>query len=188
MGMYDVFLPVPALPCKWCGAELSNDFQGKCGPCRMLIWREGEAAAVGEQCDVESRMPAEERRKLRLPSLFGFCTLCPSCGSSSEFTGVCRDGTWVDSILGCFDSITSRVRARDLGSGHRQCSECCAWWEWPVARRLSECPACHMLTELEACDDRIAVNATSQSLPSTVTTVSDCHRHVGLPRLEIMRT
>jgi hypothetical protein len=153
MGMNDVFIPVPALPCKWCGAELTGEFQGKDGPRRLLVWREGEAAPVGEQGDVEWNMPAEERGRLRLPDLFGFYTSCPSCTNWNVFTGVCRNGVWVDSILGDFENISSRVWARDLTAGHRQCPNCCAWWQWPVARRLSECPECHTLTELEASDD-----------------------------------
>lgn len=147
MGMFDWYLPDPPLPCRWCGAQLA-DFQGKQGPCELLVWRERRQEPVDQRCDEQWRMPEAVRQRLRLPPTFGIRGECQSCANHSDFTCYTESGTWIDSVLGCFGRLDHPIDARDLGAGLRQCTGCAAHWTWPVERRLSECPECHALTAL----------------------------------------
>lgn len=93
-------------------------------------------------------MPETARQGLRLPPIFGIRGECQRCTSHSDFTCYTESGTWIDTVLGCFDSLDDPIDARDLGAGLRQCTGCASQWAWPVVRRLSECPQCHALTTL----------------------------------------
>lgn len=151
MGMFDWFVPASPLPCSSCGEPLTG-FQGKDGPCELLVWREREPSPTNQECDEFWRRSESDRDVLRLPAVFGFHTSCTSCGTWMEFTGICRNGVWSDSILGTVANLDRRSPATRLGAGTRQCSKCAAVWDWPDARRCSACPQCHTLTELV--DDR----------------------------------
>jgi len=145
--MYDQYVANPPLPCRHCGAPLS-ELQGKDGPRLLLVWREGTAAPIDEMRDLQWRLAAEQRVQFRLPPLFHFYGSCERCSNWTEFTGCCVDGFWADSILGCFESLERPAPARDLGAGMRQCTKCAHPWEWQPARTLCECPECHALTRL----------------------------------------
>ena len=147
MGMFDWYLPDPPLPCRWCGAQLA-EFQGDQGPCELLVWQERRPEPVDQRCDDQWRLPETVRQGLRLPSIFAIRGVCESCTNHSDFTCYTVYGTWIDTVLGCFDLLDHPIDARDLGAGWRQCTRCASHWAWPVERRLSECPECHALTTL----------------------------------------
>jgi hypothetical protein len=149
MGMFDWYLPDPPLPCRWCGTLL-DEFQGKDGPCNLLVWRENIAAPVDQRCDEEWRTATDLRDGLRLPEIFGVTGSCRACTNSSEFTCYTESATWVDCVLGDFRELGHPVAARDIGTGLRQCTKCAFVWEWPVERQMSECAECHSLTTLVA--------------------------------------
>lgn len=148
MGMFDLYVPDPALPCRWCGAALV-ELQGKDGPCGLLVWRECTPGPVGQRGDSRWHIADHLLRGLRLPDLFALGGDCSTCGNFTGFSGIADSGTWVDCVLGQVESLDGAVGARDLGSGMRQCSRCASHWSWPPERRWAECPDCHVLTRLE---------------------------------------
>lgn len=147
MGMFDWYVPDPPLPCRWCGAQLS-EFQGKDGPCELLVWRERRQEPTDQRCDDPWRMPEHARQGLRLPSTFGIRGECSRCTNHTDFTCYTESDTWIDSVLGCVDLLDRPIDARDLGAGLRQCTKCAWLWDWPVERKLSVCPECYALTTL----------------------------------------
>ena len=82
MGMFDHYEPDPAVVCPYCGTEL-GDWQGKDGPCLLLVWRQGLAAPLGQAMDEESQLPNSGLQQFRLPVEFWFrfgdakCRFCP---------------------------------------------------------------------------------------------------------------
>lgn len=93
MGMFDHYEPFPALSCPVCGQPLS-DWQGKDGPCALLVWRQGCASPVDQAVPDESRADPDVLRALRLPVDFEIYTQC--CGGRFFVTAQCQapDGVW----------------------------------------------------------------------------------------------
>ena len=54
MGMFDYYEPDPALACPVCRAPLAG-WQGKDGPCALLVWRQGVASPVDQAVPEESK-------------------------------------------------------------------------------------------------------------------------------------
>ena len=50
MGMFDWYVPDPPLKCPVCGTLLER-WQGKDGPCALLVWKQGEAVPVAMRAD-----------------------------------------------------------------------------------------------------------------------------------------
>jgi len=145
MGMFDHYRPQPSLHCPQCGSELAG-WQGKEGPCNLVIWRQGAAAPTGHEVDEERRLPRRELDQLRLPAIFRLYTDC-SCGSWVVATGFGQDETWTEVALGEFETRAS-VPATSFGDGVRQCSRCAHVWSTGDPIALAGCPSCARLTEL----------------------------------------
>ncbi|MEZ4446324.1 MAG: hypothetical protein R3B72_45015 [Polyangiaceae bacterium] len=149
--MYDTFVPVPGLLCPTCGAALP-DFQGKDGPCLLLIWQQGIASPVG--CDVDEISDLDEGARqswletFSLPQRFTFYDRCEGCTEWVVFTGFCENGTWTESVLGDHLNEGPTVPAHALGSSWRQCSACTHAWEQPDDTIRAGCPSCGVLTHL----------------------------------------
>jgi hypothetical protein len=67
MGMFDWYRPDPPIACPECGRELS-DWQGKDGPCGLMVWSQGVAHPIDQPVEEECRWSDEELRRFRLPS------------------------------------------------------------------------------------------------------------------------
>ena len=97
MGMFDHYEPVP--PIIFRGVPLSG-WQGKDGPCKLLIWRQHSKAPVAHAVDEKWRASAEKLSSYRL-----------SDGELEIYTGfsdrtrwftakiIVRDGVWIDTRL-----------------------------------------------------------------------------------------
>jgi hypothetical protein len=69
MGMFDEYVPDPPLRCPKCGT-LMGGWQGKDGPCDLLVWRQGHTAPVDHAVDPQWRLPEDVRSTRRLPRQF----------------------------------------------------------------------------------------------------------------------
>lgn len=149
MGMFDHYVPRPALHCERCGSELAG-WQGKDGPCNLVVWQQGEPAPA-HHADDAFRLEKEALARLRLPGVFGLYTSC-SCKIWVAATGFCRSGVWTETAVGeCRDR--SSVPATDFGDGLRQCSRCAHVWAIGDVIPLAVCPDCKSLTELAPRDE-----------------------------------
>jgi hypothetical protein len=91
--MFDEYEPTPAIRCSACGGEV-RDWQGKDGPCLLLIWRQGVAAPLGQRSDPEWHVAIEH---LRLPAEFAIGGSC-RCGRHNEAFCQSVDGTWARTV------------------------------------------------------------------------------------------
>jgi len=93
MGMFDCYVPVPAISCP-CGASLDG-WQGKGGPCLMYTWTQGQPAP--ELSRLDQMYPAKDPGLLRLlDGETGMMTQCKACKSWIDADCVVRDGVWVE--------------------------------------------------------------------------------------------
>ena len=145
MGMFDYYNPQPSLHCPRCGSELAG-WQGKDGPCALVVWQQGAPAPTHHDVDEECRLPRDKLDQLRLPGIFGLYTAC-SCGNWVAATGFCQNETWTETALGEAQSRAS-VPATNFGDGWRQCSNCAHAWSTGDTMALAGCPSCAKLTEL----------------------------------------
>jgi hypothetical protein len=144
MGMFDEYLPEPPIECPNCGLGHLK-FQGKDGPCNLLVWRQGFATPVGV-CD-ESEHSDEYFATCHLPQAFmAYGGTCESCGfpAGLEMHGSAREGVWTTST---FDP--ELVGARDIGDGWLQCTSCSDAWERIGTRRSYYCCGCEKLAIVE---------------------------------------
>ena len=81
MGMFDDYIPEPPLTCRACSALLDG-FQGKDGPCAMLVWGQGAATPVDQRVDEDCKLAPEKIHAFRLPSRFEIRTQCTSRSDS----------------------------------------------------------------------------------------------------------
>jgi len=144
MGMFDEYLPEPPIECPKCGSGHLK-FQGKDGPCNLLVWRQGFAAPVGV-CD-ESEHSDEYFATCQLPPVFtAYYGSCDSCGfpTTLAFWGAAPDGVWTST-----EFWPKPVGAKDVGDGHLQCTSCSDVWERIGARRSYYCGDCGALASVE---------------------------------------
>ncbi len=98
MGLFDWFEPTVTLICPHCGAGLKG-WQGKDGPCELLVWSQGERGPVGQRVDDDIRWSAEELKRFRLPARFLIYTTC--CNPRLLVYAICTatDGVWTETRL-----------------------------------------------------------------------------------------
>jgi len=145
MGMFDYYEPRPALHCPRCDSEVAG-WQGKDGPCSLVVWQQGVPAPTHQEVDDDFRLSNDDLTRLRLPVVFGLYMGC-SCKSWVIATGFCRNETWTETALGETQASDS-VPATNFGDGLRQCSCCAHVWSVGDTVSLAVCPVCAKLTEL----------------------------------------
>ena len=96
MGLFDTYRPIPALCCPACQQPLSG-WQGKDGPCLMLVWKQGHASPVSHEVTEESRLPPEVLAQQRLPDEFHFYTDGCRCVRIVLARGRCVGEIWSES-------------------------------------------------------------------------------------------
>jgi hypothetical protein len=99
MGMFDWYEPVPDLPCPVCGGAVQ--WQGKDGPCALLLWRQGEACPIEQR--VDEPLSPDDLVSYRLPSTFGLYGECSRL-HPTEAVGETADGIWTSSRIVPVDS------------------------------------------------------------------------------------
>ena len=97
MGMFDWYEPTVASICPQCGAGLKG-WQGKDGPCELLVWRQGEREPVDQRVDDQWRLSAEKLKSFRLPDLFLIYGGCDPHFSVYAICS-CTDGVWTETRL-----------------------------------------------------------------------------------------
>lgn len=96
MGMFDHYQPQP--PILWNGAELRG-WQGKNGPCKLLVWQQGETAPISQRMDAQWRDTPEKLGAYRLPDgEFKIYTYTPN-HAWIEASIVVSNGVWIRSRL-----------------------------------------------------------------------------------------
>ena len=114
MGMFDLYKPDPALGCPACGEPLRK-WQGKDGPCSLLVWRQGVAAPVDQAVPEENRGDRSVIESLRLPREFEIYTGC--CGGRFFAIALCGapDGVWSTAVLETAANTRQRQEERREG-------------------------------------------------------------------------
>ena len=97
MGMFDWYEPTITPICPQCGAGLKG-WQGKDGPCELLVWRQGERGPIDQRVDDKWRLSAEKLKCFRLPARFLIYTSCPP---HLLVHAICTatDGVWTETRL-----------------------------------------------------------------------------------------
>lgn len=98
MTMFDWYEPQPALACPVCGQPL-HEWQGYDGPCGLLVWRQGLAAAIAQRVDGEVRWSDDERQRRRLPAAFCISSVDCGCPFPVEAIGRTEQGLWTRTEL-----------------------------------------------------------------------------------------
>ena len=106
MGMFDEFIPDPAIACPECGA-LWDRFQGKDGPNLLLVWKQGYARPVGHDVDADVRFDADRLGEFSLPERF--VILGSGCAHSAKYGVLCEcvAGGWATSTVISRDDVRS---------------------------------------------------------------------------------
>ena len=93
MGMFDYYEPVPPIACANCG-ELLRNWQGKQGPCALLVWRQGHTKPVGGPAAEPGEEPTATRpQRFTLPESFEFYAFC-ECNHQTLACGTTEAGVW----------------------------------------------------------------------------------------------
>lgn len=117
MGMFDTYIPLGPLVCPIDGTPLIG-WQGKDGPCALLVWHEGERYPTDDWVDEELRQPAPIVDFI-LP--LEFRIWCYDCTRHQPIEALCRttDGVWTETRLlqppGYGDYYTHALRAGRSG-------------------------------------------------------------------------
>jgi hypothetical protein len=97
MGLFDQYRPSVELRCPVCG-ESNLVWQGKQGPCFLLVWGQGHAAAVGQLRHDEGAAPLAAWSNERLPNRFEIYASC-KCPTLLEAVGITENGVWTQTEL-----------------------------------------------------------------------------------------
>lgn len=111
MSTYDEYEPVPSIPCPWCGADVLG-YQGKDGPNRFFLWRQGQRHPVEWRVDEDIRL-APQFEDYTLPERF---SISGFCSQDHAFTVdcQCRDGLWCEVDVSAEVEKVEEKRLRDL--------------------------------------------------------------------------
>lgn len=93
MGMFDEYIPEPPLHCPACGEELSG-WQGKDGPCLLLVWRQGSPHPA---VPVDDELVADEDSE-GLPASFRIHTF-DAHSHWVDAECVALDGVWTETRI-----------------------------------------------------------------------------------------
>jgi hypothetical protein len=96
MGMFDWYVPTPTIPCAVCG-DTPREWQGKDGPCALVVWHQGQPSPVEHRVDAEVENLAGFALA-RLPPQFSIHAL-DSRDHTLIAEGVGIDGTWATTRL-----------------------------------------------------------------------------------------
>lgn len=96
MGMFDWYRPVPAVVSPETEAELTG-WQGKDGPCALLLWEQGKAAPVDQLVDDEVKLARERLDRFSLPERFEIYTTEGDRWWVAE--GRAARGVWAETVL-----------------------------------------------------------------------------------------
>jgi hypothetical protein len=92
MGMFDCYVPVPAIACPWCGkGEVL--WQGKDADNALFVWEQGVRNPREQRVPEESQCSASEMERCLLPAEFVFYGWCPD-DHETRAVGRCEDGVW----------------------------------------------------------------------------------------------
>ena len=96
--MFDWYIPEPVLICPHCGTAL-DEWQGKQGPCALLVWRQGRKHPIDQRIDEEIRWAPEELTRFELAERFIIYTSC--CSHDFQVEAVCttEEGVWSESRI-----------------------------------------------------------------------------------------
>jgi len=97
MGMFDHYEPVP--PIVFQGIALSG-WQGKDGPCELLIWRQHSGVPVARAVDAKWRSSPEQLSSYRPPDgELGIYTGLPDRTRWFSAKIVVHDGIWIETRM-----------------------------------------------------------------------------------------
>lgn len=98
MGMFDSYRPTERLRCPVDGNPLL-EWQGKDGPCLLLVWQEGTKHPVDHRVDEEVRLSTLDLKSFTLPSRFVIYSF--DCPVHQPVFAACatRDGIWTSTEL-----------------------------------------------------------------------------------------
>ena len=97
MGMFDWYKPAGNFKCPKC-SKLLESWQGKDGPCLLLVWREGVKHPIEHRVDEGVRFATESLGDFALPKQFRLYTLC--CDLRMHYAiGFCHNGVWSETQL-----------------------------------------------------------------------------------------
>jgi hypothetical protein len=93
MSMFDCYKPAPELRCPVCQRFL-GEWQGKDGPCGLLVWTEGLAAPIGQAVSEDLRLDEADLQRKRLPAEFVIYSY--DCPEHYPVEADCQayDGVW----------------------------------------------------------------------------------------------
>ena len=94
--MFDWYLPSPAIPCPVCGNSL-REWQGKDGPCALLVWQQGHRSPVEHRVDADVA-DLDGFANVRLPPTFWLDAVDES-GHNLIAAGESSDGVWAETSL-----------------------------------------------------------------------------------------
>lgn len=97
MGMFDHYRPKPDNACPVCCAS-RLEWQGKGGPCGLLVWEQGRAAPVDQMASDDCKLPPDRRAGRRLPDRFEIYAVC-RCPTFLAGVGFTEDGVWTRTAL-----------------------------------------------------------------------------------------
>jgi hypothetical protein len=148
MGMFDWFKPDPPIQCPQCSRPVEG-FQGKDGPCNLLVWTQGLPSPVDDpDTDDDWRSSPEYLAELRLPAVFEFYGSCDPCKQWLDFTGFCQNGVWTETVSGRHLSSGPTIPATSVAQDWRQCARCADAWQCSDSIIRAGCPFCGALTRL----------------------------------------
>lgn len=118
---FDYYEPDPPLACPVCNAGI-REWQGKGGPNRLLVWRQGVARPVGQVADGDDRPDARALEAFQLPNAFRI--YAPCCSRQFLVEAICRapNGIWKSTEV-----ITAQNAHREDGERMEQFKERLRW-------------------------------------------------------------
>ena len=92
VGMFDWYEPEGDFTCPECAGPVGG-WQGKDGPCALLLWRQGFAHPVEQRVDDAAAVDAATLLGFELPSEFEISTWCAN-GHLVSVLALCNEGVW----------------------------------------------------------------------------------------------
>jgi hypothetical protein len=146
VGLHDRYVPVPAIECARCGATIT-EWQGKNGPCDVVVWTQGNAAPA---IDARDDWPPDPERLAvaRLPEAFLLYGTCPTCEAFANAIGLVERGVWSRTLVPDRAAIAKREPAFEDEPGRRRCGLCDNVWVCAPSTVVTDCPGCGTATVL----------------------------------------
>ncbi|MEW6131276.1 MAG: hypothetical protein AB1757_29875 [Acidobacteriota bacterium] len=150
MGLFDYFIPDPAIECPACDGFLTG-WQGKhSGDMCLFVWQQGTVAPIDQKVDAEVKISERALSGMRVEPEFDiYGGECQQCGFK-WWDSAWRVRCWTEGeVWTQTEIVPTPLKGELVAEGWVMCKACLSSWKAIGGKGLYLCRSCQKLVQVE---------------------------------------